>query len=110
VSREVPATPKTLDDLRYMVEHNTLPADVRAEIDDEDLQKLIRGEKVKIKGFGKANASDDGEDEDPYDKMDKKELTAELASRVDSEGQPLSTSGTNAEMAQRLRDHDEANA
>lgn len=104
MSREVPTPPKTLEDLRYHVEHNTLDAETRSQIDDEDLQKLVRGEKVKIKGFGKQG--DDDAEKDEYDAMDKKELTAELASRVDKDGNPLPVSGTNAEMADRLRASD----
>jgi len=109
MSREVKEI-KTLDDLRYKADHNLLTEDERAEYDDEDIQKLLRGEKVKFKGLGK-QGYDDGEDEgDQYDGMSKKELTAELASRVDENGDPLSTSGTNKEMAERLRENDAANA
>lgn len=107
MSREVPANPKTLDDLRYLAERNALPAELKESIDDEHLQKLLRGEKVKIKGFGKQGAEDE---EDEYDGMKKDELVAELASRVDSDGNPLSTSGTNKEMADRLREHDASSA
>ena len=106
MSREVGEI-KTLDDLRYKVEHNTLTEDERAKYDDEDLQKLIRGEKVKIKGLGKSGADDEG---DEYDNMKKEELVAEIASRVDADGNPLSTSGTNKELAERLRENDALNA
>lgn len=108
MSREID-TPKTIEDLRYLSERGLLPSDIKDKISDEDLQKLHRGEKVKIKGFGKQGGSDAADDagaEDDYDNLTVDQLDAELASRVDDEGEPLSLKGNKADKVARLREND----
>jgi hypothetical protein len=98
---------KTLDDLRYKVDHNLLTEDEKAEYDDEDLQKLVRGEKVKIKGLGKQSAGEESNGGSDYAGMKKEDLQAELATRVDENDQPYQLTGTNDELIKRLEANDE---
>lgn len=102
MSRQIEGKPKNLDDLRYMAERGQLPEGMN--VDDDDLQKLMRGEKVKIKGLGKSDGT--SEEAPNYSKLNKDELVAEVASRVDSGGQPLSTDGTKDELIARLEEND----
>ena len=118
MSREIKVNkdghPTNLDDLRYMNERNQVPQDLLDEIDDEDLQKLMRGEKVKIKGFsGKSAAEDELEEKykdqaerDGYDKWKEDRLRAEVATRTNAVGEPLTLEGGKKELIERLREND----
>jgi hypothetical protein len=104
VSREV-GKPETLEDVRYLAERDILPDDVRDEVGEEALGKLLRNEKVKVKGYGKS-VGEEVEEAVDYEAMTVDELRAELASRTDEAGEPLNIEGRKSDLVARLREND----
>src|SRR5262245_18034559 len=111
VSKEVTVPPETQEDILYLAQRDMLDEETLAELDEDKLAAALNGEEVDDLSKEEPEEPAEGEEANPqnevqdeYTGMNVDELRAELSARG------LAVSGVKAELQQRLRDNDAANA